>query len=102
MGLGLPDHLIVFCRVLWWPKGRAWIEKRPDRIVIVKVQIPLAITDDPDPKALVYDENRDVYGVAPIEGALRKAMGDREKGYFFAQSKGKALRLYGRAANQDW
>lgn len=101
MELGLPGNLTVFRAVRWWPKGEAWIRKRMDWIVLVKVQVPVASSEE-EPNALVYNEDRSLYGFAPIEEPLRKAMGERTKGYFFAQSKGKTLRLYGRAANQDW
>ena len=101
VGLGLPDGLIIFQVAHWWPKGRGWIERRGDRITLIKVRIP---TDDadPDPNALVYNEDRSLCGFVPIGEGLRKAMDSRTKGYFFAESKGRALRLYGRAANQDW
>ena len=98
----MPDNLTIYRRVRWWPKGRVWIERHVNQIALVKVQIPLATDDDSLPQALVHSEDRSLYGFAPIKEDLRKAMDGRVKGYFFAQGKGRALRLYGRAANQDW
>lgn len=103
MSLELPDNLTVFHKVCWWPKGRTWIENHSDRVTLVKVTIPSEPSDDgPYVKALVFNQDRSLYGFAPIKKALLKAMADRTRGYFYVEVKGKVLRFCGRAADQDW
>ena len=68
---------------------------------IVKVQTPL-MTNDPEPKALVYDEKRWVEDQFPITKALKDAMGDSHKRYFWAHMEGTELHLDERAGAQPW
>ena len=49
--------------------------------MIVKIQLPVA-SNDPNPKALVYNEERDLEFLMPVEATLITAMGGHPKKFF--------------------
>lgn len=57
------------------------------RTTVVKVQLPLS-TNDPVPKAMVYDETRSFQKQIPVTSALRKKMGSTAKRFFYATVTG--------------
>jgi len=71
------------------------------KLFIVKVQLPLR-TNEPEPKALFYDETRDIWSFLPIDKPLKKAMGGADKKFFYATMKGAIIHLEEEAPWQDW
>lgn len=69
--------------------------------IIVKIQVPLE-TNDPDPKALVYNEARSVDFAMPINKQLLGKMSGAKKQFFYANLEKGILDIDRKAPWQDW
>lgn len=69
--------------------------------MIFKVQIPIA-TNEPEPKALIYNKHRTIEGMIPVTPDLVKTMNGDYKAYFTGQFKKGTLTLGDRVEDQDW
>ncbi|MHA1572979.1 MAG: hypothetical protein ACTSX8_03210 [Alphaproteobacteria bacterium] len=54
-------------------------------VTIFKVQMPLA-SNDPEPKALIYNASRSSSAMVPVDDTIRDAMQDRPKAFFYGQN----------------
>ena len=72
----------------------------PNTQFIVKVQVPM--DTNMEPLALVYNKDRSLEWMLPIEDDLRKAMDGGYKQYWFAHLEDKVIILDRVAPWQDW
>lgn len=70
--------------------------------MIVKIQMPLR-TDDPDPKALIYNQDRSLNMMIPVRfPGLKELMGYRFKVYFDVTVTDTEIIFNKEVSKQDW
>jgi hypothetical protein len=70
--------------------------------MIIKLQVPLA-SSEPNPKALVYNQDRSVEQMFPISPEIMKLMKGRPKAYFVAKiNADQELEILAEATPQSW
>lgn len=68
---------------------------------IVKVQVPLA-TSEEVPAALLYNKDRHVQAMVPVTDELLASMAGEKKKFFYARMVGTIINIDGEAPCQDW
>lgn len=69
--------------------------------MIVKVQFPLA-SNEPQPLALIYNQDRSVCVQIPITDPLRARMGGRKKRFFHAEVSDFGVEIGDAVPEESW
>lgn len=72
------------------------------KIEIFKLQVPL-VTTDPEPKALIYNEDRSAEGMFPVTSDILELMDGEAKIFIYGQyEEDGTVTLIGNAPWQEW
>lgn len=74
---------------------------KKQKLEVFKVQVPLT-TNDPQPKALIYNKDRSYEGLIPVTDEIRKMMDNEPKRFFWGHVEGDALTIDANAPWQNW
>lgn len=68
---------------------------------VVKIQLPISITEE-IPQMLVYNEDKSIYIMTPVQDRYAKELKQSYKGYYEAVVTGDVVDIGKRVEDQPW